>query len=117
MPTWKLIELPDRANIIGSCFVFHYKHYVDGNISSQKVRLVGQGFTQAKGINYKETFSLMAKLLAICVIITIAAHNDWELEQMDIEGAYLNVTLSETIYMCQPKGYEIPGKEDHICLL
>ena len=58
----------------------------------------------------------MAKLLAICVIIAIAAHNDWELEQIDIEGAYLNVTLSKIIYMCQLKGYEILGKEDHICL-
>ena len=36
---------------------------------------------------------------------------------MDIDGAYLNATLSETIYMCQFKGYEVPGKENHVCLL
>jgi len=62
-------------------------------------------------------FSPMAKLSAICVIIAIAAHNDWELEQTDINGTYLNVTLSKMIYMRQPRGYEAPGKADHVCLL
>ena len=62
-------------------------------------------------------FSPMAKLSAICVISAIAAHNDWELEQTDINGTYLNVTLSKMIYMHQLRGYEAPGKADHICLL
>jgi len=63
------------------------------------------------------TFSPTAKLSAIHVVIAVAACNDWELEQIDINGAYLNAALSKMIYMCQLKGYKILGKEDHICLL
>jgi len=117
MGIWELVEPPNGVNIIGSHFVFHYKHDAIGNIASCKARLVEQGFTQAEGIDYKEIFSLTAKLSTIHIIIAIAACNDWELEQMDIDGDYLNATPSETIYMCQPKGYEVPGKENHICLL
>ena len=115
--TWKLIKPPEDANIVSSHFLFHYKHDLDGNVASRKERLVAQGFTQEQGINYEETFSLTAKLLAIHIITAIATKNDWELKQTDFNGAYLNAMLSETIYMCQPKGYEVPGKEQHICLL
>ena len=63
----------------------------------------------------------MDKLSAICIIATIAAHNNWELEQMDVDGAYLNAPLMETIYMRQPRGYEAPGKVNsmsaHTCTL
>ena len=52
MDTWKLVEPPDRANIVGSKFVLHYKHNAASNIASRKVRLVVQGFTQAEGIDY-----------------------------------------------------------------
>src|SRR5882724_9934736 len=99
MDTWRLVELPDCANIVGSKFVLHYKHNAANNISSRKARLVTQGFTQTKGINYTKQFSPMAKLSAIHIIASISAHNNWELEQMDIDGTYLNSPLKETIYM------------------
>jgi len=86
-------------------------------MASWKARLVVQGFTQEEGIDYKETFSLNAKLSAICIIAAIATQNNWELKQTDIDRAYLNATLLETIYMCQPKGYGTPGKEQHVCHL
>ena len=38
----------------------------------------------------------------------------WELEQMDMDVAYLNTSLKEDIYMCQPKGFEAPGEEDKV---
>jgi len=96
--------------------MLHYKHDSDGNIASQKASIM-QGFMQEQGIDYRETFSPTAKLSAIHIISAISANNDWELEQTDIDGAYLNAPLSETIYMRKPKGYETPGKEQHICLL
>jgi len=102
---------------VGSRFVLHYKHDTSSNIASRKARLVTQGFTQAEGINYNETFSPMEKLSAIHIIAAIAAHNGWELEQMDIDGAYLNAPLKETIYMWQPKGYEVLEKEHLVCKL
>ena len=51
MDIWRLVELPDHVNIVGSKFILHYKHNAARNIASRKARLVAQGFTQAKGIN------------------------------------------------------------------
>ena len=70
-----------------------------GKITSCKVRLVAQGFSQQEGVNYNETFTPTAKLSAIHIITAISTWNDWELEQMDVDSAYLNALLIETIYM------------------
>ena len=48
------------------------------------------------------------------IIAAIAVRNDWELEQTDINAAYLNASLKENIYMHQPKGFEEPGQEDKV---
>jgi Reverse transcriptase (RNA-dependent DNA polymerase) len=105
------------VNIVGSWIVLHYKCNATGQVVSHKARLVTQGFSQAAGIDYNETFAPTAKLSAIHIIIALAVRNDWELEQTDIDGAYLNALLKETIYMRQPKGFEVNGKEQHVCLL
>ena len=47
----------------------------------------------------------------------IAVHNDWELEQTDVDAAYLNASLKEDIYMCQLKGFKEPGQEDKVIQL
>ena len=97
--------------------MFHYKHDASGNIVACKTRLVAQGFSQAEGIDYNETFSPTAKLSAIQIIAAIAVRNDWEIKQTDIDGMYLNAPITKTGYMRQPKGYETPGREHHVCRL
>jgi Reverse transcriptase (RNA-dependent DNA polymerase) len=97
--------------------VFHYKHDASGMVVAHKTRLVAQGFSQAEGIDYNEVFSPTTKLSAICIIAAIATRNNWELEQTDIDGAYLNARIKDIIYMCQPKGYETPGEEHQVCRL
>ena len=52
--------------------------------------------------------------MAIRIIAAIAVRNDWELEQTDIDVAYLNASLKENIYMRQLKGFEVPGQEDKV---
>jgi hypothetical protein len=115
--TWDLVEPPDGVNIVGSKLVFHYKHDANGEVVNRKTRLVAQGFSQAEGIDYNETFSPTAKLSAIRIIIAIAIRNDWEIEQTDIDGAYLNAPITEVVYMRQAKGYETHGKEHYVCRL
>jgi Reverse transcriptase (RNA-dependent DNA polymerase) len=90
---------------------------VTGSLVIHKSRVVAQGFSQAEGIDYNETFAPTAKLSTIRIIAALAARNNWELEQTDVEGAYLNAQLKETIYMRQHRGYEVRGKENHVCLL
>ena len=112
--TGELVTPLPNINIVGSHIVLHYKLGKDGSVNSGKPRLVTQGFTQHEGIDFKDTFSPTAKLMAIQIIAAIAVRNNWELEQMDVDAAYLNAYLKENIYMRQPKGFEVPGQKDKV---
>ena len=58
------------------------------NIERYKARLVAKGFTQKEGINYKETFSLVSKKDSLHIIMTLVAHFDLELQQMDVKKGF-----------------------------
>lgn len=70
-----------------------------------KARLVAQGFSQMEGVDYNETFAPVAKFNSIRVILSIAASNDLDIQQMDVKTAFLYGVLEEEIYMRQPEGY------------
>ena len=106
LKTGVLVKPPPNINIIGSRIILCYKLDKDGKIGSRKSQLIAQGFTQQEGINFTDTFSPTANLTAVRIIAAIAVWNDWELEQTDIDAAYLNASLKEDIYMCQLKGFE-----------
>ena len=50
-------------------------------------------------------------------LLSITVNQDLELEQLDVKTAFLHGTLEEEIYMEQPEGFQVKGKEDHVCLL
>ena len=103
MKTGVLVKPPPNVNIVGSQIILCYKLDKDGKIGSHKSQLLAQGFTQQEGIDFTDTFSPTAKLTAVRIIAAIAVWNDWELEQTDVDAAYLIASLKEDIYMCQPK--------------
>ncbi|MBN8152382.1 hypothetical protein J0J37_22685, partial [Vibrio vulnificus] len=70
-----------------------------------KGRLVAKGFRQTHGIDYDETFSPVAMLKSIRILLAIAAFHDYEIWQMDVKTAFLNGFLEEEVYMTQPKGF------------
>ena len=76
-----------------------------------------KGFTQREGIDYNETFSPVSTKDSFRIIIALVAHFDLELHQMDVKTAFLNGELSENVYMAQPKGFIIEGKENLGCRL
>ena len=53
-----------------------------------------------------DTFSPVVRLETIRAILVLAVSQDWEIQQMDVKGAYLNGTLKEEVYMRQPEGFE-----------
>nr|GEZ13297.1 hypothetical protein [Tanacetum cinerariifolium] len=67
--------------------------------------------------NAKETFSPVADIRAIRIIIAIAAYYDYEIWQMDVKNAFLNGRLDEDIYMEQPEGYVDPKYPNGVCKL
>ena len=107
--TWTLCELPRGANVIGSRWVFKTKRDETGKIVRYKARLVAQGFSQEPGRDFFDTYAPVAKLTSIRTILSIAAYEDWELENMDVDTAFLQSPVSEEIYVQQPKGYEQLG--------
>ena len=81
---------------------------MDGNIQVYKARLVAKGFRQVQGVDYDETFSPVAMLKSIRIILAIAAYHDYEIWQMDVKTAFLNGDLEEDVYMTQPEGFVNP---------
>ena len=93
------------------------KERIDGNIETFKAWLVAKGYTQKEGSNYEETFSPVAMIKFIRILLVIANHMDYEIWQMDVKTAFLNGSLDETIYMVQPEGFIEKGQEKKVCKL
>ena len=108
---WNLVELPNGAKAIGCKWVFKTKKDSLGNIERYKARLVAKGFTQNEGIDYKETFSPVSKKDSLRIIMTLVAHFDLELQQMDVKTTFLNGNLEEEVYMKQLEGFSSSSGE------
>jgi hypothetical protein len=78
---------------------------------------VAKGYTQREEIDYNKTFSPVSCKDSFKIIMTLVAHYDLELLQMDVKTALLNGDLEETVYMAQPKGFVVEGKEKMGCRL
>ena len=109
--TWELVELPKSARPINCKWVYKIKVDKDGSVERYKARLVAKGFQQVEGRDYNEIFSPVARMSTIRTLIALATAYNLELDQMDVVTAFLNGDVEEHIYMRQPTGYEIEGKE------
>ncbi|KAK1648211.1 hypothetical protein QYE76_066016 [Lolium multiflorum] len=105
---WTLVDLPDSCKAVKNKWIFKRKTDVDGNITVYKARLVAKGFRQIQGVDYDETFSPVAKLKSVRILLAIAAFFDYEIWQMDVKTAFLNGDIEEELYMVQPKGFVDP---------
>jgi hypothetical protein len=114
---WNLVDLPDGVRTIKCKWVFKVKTDMDGNATVFKARLVAKGFTQVHGVDYDETFSPVAMLKSIRIILAIAAYYDYEIWHMDVKTAFLNGILEEDVYMTQPEGFVDPKNAGKVCKL
>ncbi|KAJ9552799.1 hypothetical protein OSB04_016844 [Centaurea solstitialis] len=114
---WELTDLPQHCKAVGRKWVFKKKTDMDGNVHTFKARLVAKGFTQTHGIDYDETFSPVAMLKSIRILMAISAYFNYEIWQMDVKTAFLNGKLTEDVYMEQPEGFEDPKDPNKVCKL
>ncbi|GJR98627.1 retrovirus-related pol polyprotein from transposon TNT 1-94 [Tanacetum coccineum] len=116
--TWELVKLPKEKRVISCKWLFKVKDGIPGVESKRyKARYVVRGFDQREGIDFNEVFSPVVRHTSIRVLLSIVALQDLELEQLDVKTAFLHGHLEEEIYVEQPEGFKVPGKEDHVCRL
>ena len=107
---WLLVNLPPGCKPFGSKWIFKKKIKADGSIDKYKSRLVIKGYTQRKGLDYFDTYSLVTRINSIRMIVAIAALRNLKVHQMDVKTAFLNGDLDEEIYMEQPENFIAPGQ-------
>ena len=97
--TWELVDLPPRRKLVQCKWVFKTKFAADGSPLKYNEILVSKGYSHIHGIDYNETFALVAKMDSIRLALTIAASKQWEVHHMDVNYAFLNKYLTKYIYM------------------
>ncbi|KAJ4746261.1 Gag/pol [Rhynchospora pubera] len=115
--TWQLVPPPGDHNIVGCKWIYKTKRHSDGTVERYKARLVAKGFTQEEGVDYFDTFSPVVRPTTIRIVLSLAVTNRWPLRQLDVNNAFLNGVLHETVYMQQPPGFTDPQFPSHVCLL
>ena len=95
----KLVDQPDGVKPIGFKWIYKRKRDQTGKVQTFKAQLVAKGYTQREGVDYEETFSPIAMLKSIRILLSIATFYDYEIWQMDVKTAFLNGNLEESIYM------------------
>jgi len=98
--------LPKGRKALRCRWVYKVKRNDKNEIVRYKARLVVQGFLQVEGIDYSETFAPTVRLKSLKWILAVAAQNDWEIQQMDFDTAFLNAELKEDIYIQIPEGFD-----------
>jgi hypothetical protein len=113
--TWELADLPRGHRAITLEWVFKLKRDEADAIVKHKARLVARGFVQWEGIDFDDTFTHVARMESVRLLFALAAQEGWRVHHMDVKSAFLNGDLKEEIYVHQPPGFTIPGKEGKVC--
>jgi len=110
---WYSTVLPAGRKLVTTKWVFRPKHDIQGNITKYKARLVARGFEQIYGKDFDETYSPVTRLSSLRLLFALAMQFHLELQQMDVETAFLNATLNEEVYITIPEGIQV--NPEHNC--
>jgi hypothetical protein len=97
--TWELADLPRGHNAIILKWVFKLKRDEAGAIVKHKARLVARGFVHREGINFDDTFTLVAQMESVRLLFALTAQEGWHVHHMDIKSVFLNGDLNEEVYV------------------
>jgi hypothetical protein len=114
--TWDVLRLPKHKKVVRCKWIFKRKEGLSFKEPTRfKARLVAKGFSPIPAIDYNDVFSPVVKHSSFRAFFGIVAMHD--LEHLDVKTAFLHSELEEEIYIDQPEGFIVPGKEDLVCKL
>ena len=96
--TWDVVPLPLGKKAVGCKWVHAKKHHADWTLERYKSQLVARGFTQSYGIDYFETFSPVAKMNIVHLLLALAAHFQWLIRKFDVKNAFLHGDLGRSVH-------------------
>nr|GEZ43123.1 retrovirus-related Pol polyprotein from transposon TNT 1-94 [Tanacetum cinerariifolium] len=114
LKVWELVPRPDKVMVITLKWIYKVKLDELGGILKNKARLVARGYHQEEGIDFEESFALVARLEAIRIFLAYAAHKNVVVYQMDVKTAFLNGNLRDDVYVSQPDGFVDPDNSNHV---
>ena len=115
--TWDLVTLSSRKFVVGCKWIYKIKTHSDGSIEQYKACFVIKGFIQKYKIDYEECGSIDYKawISSVHAPLVVVAASKWDIFQMDVKYVFLNVNLSEKVYIQPPPGFSIePNKICHL---
>ncbi|KAI5332690.1 hypothetical protein L3X38_022819 [Prunus dulcis] len=115
--TWDIVNLPKETKPVGCKWAFTVKYNADGTVGRYKARLVAKRLTHMYGVDYHDTFALVAKMNTVRVLLSLVISMDWTLRQFDVKNAFLHGELKEEVYMSLPPGYSVIGDTRNECKL
>ena len=100
--TLDMVTLPVGKTLVGCRWVYIVKSSLDGRVDRLKARLVAKGYIQVYGSDYDDTFSPIAKIASVHLLLSMTAMQSWPLNQLDIKNAFLHGNLAKEVSMEQP---------------
>nr|GEW80095.1 hypothetical protein [Tanacetum cinerariifolium] len=114
LDVWVLVPAPDNTSPLTLKWLFKNKHDEEQTVIRKKSRMVVRGYHQEEGIDFKESFALIARIEAIRIFLAYVAHKSFVVFQMDVKTAFLHGSLKEDVYVCQPEGFIDADHPSHV---
>nr|GEY31818.1 hypothetical protein [Tanacetum cinerariifolium] len=110
----ELVDSPLCTNVINMKWLGKNKRDEENTVIQNKSCLVAKGYARKEGVDFEESFALVARLEAIRLFIAYDAHKSFTVYQMDIKTAFLYGPLKEEVYVNQPDGFVDPFHPDKV---
>nr|GFA49187.1 hypothetical protein [Tanacetum cinerariifolium] len=118
LDVWVLVPAPDNISPLTLKWLFKNKHDEEQTVIKNKSCLVVRGYRQEEGIDFEESFALVARMEAIRIFLAYAVHKSFTVFQMDVKTAFLHGSLKKDVYVCQPEGissYFLLKEDVYVC--
>nr|GFA47788.1 retrovirus-related Pol polyprotein from transposon TNT 1-94 [Tanacetum cinerariifolium] len=114
LDVWEIVTSPDDIKPLTLKWLFKNKHDEENTVIHSKTHLVVRGYRQEEGVDFEESFALVARIEAIRIFLAYAAHKGFTVYQMYVKTAFLHGSLKEDMYVCQTEVFIDADYPSHV---